>query len=71
MTGRCGWCREPRNDLVAVGFHPATSAGGVSVYACAGCVAARQLLPLAEHPVETDGTPRIRPSTTTTTRTGQ
>jgi hypothetical protein len=47
-------------DAVLVGAIEQGSGPGHFLYACPACVEQHQLLPLAEHPADSDGTPRRR-----------
>ncbi|WP_103502960.1 MULTISPECIES: hypothetical protein [unclassified Streptomyces] len=58
-AGRCLWCRHERR-LVAVGRYTTHSGRAVTAYACTGCVAAQQLVPLAFR-ATTDTEVRRRP----------
>ena len=57
----CGWCKRETGRPVAVGIVHAGSGGGGSVNACPACTATYRLVPLAEHPADSDGTPRYQP----------
>jgi hypothetical protein len=59
------WCyRDGRavdsGDAVLVGSIEQGSGPGRVLYACPACVASYDLLPLEEHPPDSDGTPRRR-----------
>jgi hypothetical protein len=47
-------------DAVMVGAIERGSGPPLCVYACAGCSASHDLLPLVEHPASSDGSPRTR-----------
>lgn len=60
-----GWCTFCRLQLeadthVTVGYKEAASGPGWPVYACGSCVVAYRVIPLAEHPSDTDGRLRFR-----------
>ena len=57
---RCGWCKTTTPPLTPVGFVEQGTSAGAYILACSGCRDARDLLPLAEHPDDTDGQPRTR-----------
>lgn len=59
MIGRCGWCRQLQ-VVVAVGCIEAGSGPGALIYACWACMRGRSIVPLTEHPDDTDGHPRFR-----------
>jgi hypothetical protein len=58
---QCGWCKQETGRPVKVGLIHGGSGGGGDVHACPGCVAAHRLLALADHPADSDGTPRRHP----------
>jgi hypothetical protein len=47
-------------DAVMVGAIERGSGPPLCVYACTGCMASHDLLPLTEHPTASDGSPRTR-----------
>jgi hypothetical protein len=59
------WCYRdgrpiPDGAAVLVGSIEQGSGPGRVLHACPACVEQHQLLPLAEHPADSDGTPRRR-----------
>ncbi len=60
MTMVCPWCKEPTGAPISVGFKASISSGGVPIIACSNCVRDLGILPLSEHPLDTDGLPRYR-----------
>lgn len=62
------WCRWhggliAADEAVLVGAVERGSGPPLMVHACPGCARAQDLLPLAEHPESSDGTPRTRQGT--------
>lgn len=60
----CAWCppgAEPEGALTMVGWVEQASGPGWAHWACEGCSRRNLLLPLAEHPEDSDGSPRRRP----------
>ncbi|MFD3516126.1 hypothetical protein [Streptomyces sp. NPDC058657] len=58
---RCAWCKQETRQPVTAGIIHTGSAGGGHIHACPACTATYRLMPLAEHPDDSDGTPRCRP----------
>jgi hypothetical protein len=54
----CHWCKKGTVDAVTVGVIEAGSGAGRWVYACGACKAGHRIVPLADHPKNTDGRPR-------------
>jgi hypothetical protein len=52
--------RIPQGQAVLVGIVEQGSGAGHDVWACRACVQTHGLLPLSEHPADSDGTPRTR-----------
>lgn len=61
MTGQCGWCRTTAPPLTAVGFIEQGTSTGALIHACRACQDRHRIVPLEEHPADTDGAPRYRP----------
>lgn len=63
MTGRqyCSWCKAEQDGCVLVGVIERSSGAAHPLYACPSVQAARRLVPFADHPVGTDGSPRSAP----------
>ncbi|MFJ2739309.1 hypothetical protein ACIO3O_06535 [Streptomyces sp. NPDC087440] len=55
---RCAWCRQETGRPVIAGIIHAGSGGGGHIHACPACTATYRIVPLAEHPSDSDGTPR-------------
>lgn len=60
QEARCAWCKGSEPPLIPVGFVEQGTSAGAYILACSDCRDARDLLPLAEHPDDTDGLPRTR-----------
>lgn len=64
MTGAtaCRWDGNliPADDAVLVGATERGSGPPLLIYACTACLGVHDLLPLTEHPADSDGTPRSR-----------
>lgn len=58
---RCWWCGTVRGPFTAVGFIEGATGAGRHLQACQPCVNALRLVPLDQHPDDTDGRPRYRP----------
>lgn len=62
-AAECWWCQETTAAPVPAGFVPGDSGPGWTIHVCPPCQASRRIIPLADHPADTDGRPRVRPRT--------
>lgn len=58
MRRRCAYSGELTEGATLVGTVDRTSGPSKPIYACATCMAVLNLLPLAEHPADTNGLPQ-------------
>lgn len=65
MTGRryCSWCKAEQDECVLVGVIERGSGPAYPLYACQGRVRALRLVPFADHPADTNGSPLVAPRT--------
>jgi hypothetical protein len=57
VIARCRWCRATLGPLTIVGFIEVGSGPGAFIYACGPCLQGHRLVPLLQHPDDSDGQP--------------